>query len=112
MSEWTKLPALTEPEAGLQSGCTICGPTPVVLPLTAVCAVGFGDCVVTRDGEGVWQESPNDEEWLQLQHFEDMAAADPDHDWRIDFNKPLSQEVYQRQASGQWVLVEKGQGFA
>jgi hypothetical protein len=41
-----------------------------------------------------------------------MAAADPDHDWRIYFYAPLYEAEYQRQGDGCWVLIKKGEGFA
>ncbi len=42
----------------------------------------------------------------------DAAVADPDHDWRIFKFAPLYDAVYQRHAAGQWVLIERGEGFA
>jgi len=49
-------------------------------------------------------------QWTVAQ-AEKVAAADPDHDWRIVLYAPLHGEVYQRQ-DGRWVLVEKNDGFA
>lgn len=43
---------------------------------------------------------------------EKLAATDPDHDWRIVLFGPLHGEVYQRHGPGQWMLVEKNEGFA
>jgi hypothetical protein len=43
---------------------------------------------------------------------EKVAATAPDHDWRIVLYGPLHGEVYQRQGAGEWLLVEKNQGFA
>lgn len=42
---------------------------------------------------------------------ERVAKRDPDHDWRIVLYGPLHGEVYQRQ-DGEWLLVEKNEGFA
>jgi len=47
-----------------------------------------------------------------VQTVEDMAKADPDHDWRIYFEAPLYSAEYQRQGEGVWVLIRKGEGFA
>ena len=43
---------------------------------------------------------------------EALAAQDPDHDWRIVLHGPLSGRTYQRHGPGQWMLVEKNEGFA
>lgn len=104
---WTKLPALEKP--GLRSGCNICGPQPVTIPMEAQLCVGFGTVTVSKDGVGVWQGDDCD---VLLQRFEDMAALDPDHDWRVTFFQPLAEPEYQRHGSGEWVLVRKGDGFA
>lgn len=110
---WSKLPALTEMEAGLRSGCLNCGPQPVTLPMTAWIAVGFGFAGVTRDGAAVYSEGgiPDSEDWT-AQDAEDEALKDPDHDWRIVYHGPLSEAEYQRHAAGEWVLISKGMGFA
>lgn len=110
---WTKMPALTEKQAGLRSGCNICGPQPTTLPLEAELAVGFGACTVSKDGDGVYQEDHHsDNDPPTLQKFEDMAKKDPDHDWRVFFYGALSETEYQRHGDGEWVLIRKGEGFA
>lgn len=115
MSNWTKLPPLTVEQAGFRSGCLTCGPQPVTLALDACIAVGFGAAGVTKDGETVWEfdmnAEPDDSECM-LVRFENMAAVDPDHDWRAFFHGPLSEAEYQRQDVASWVLVKKGMGFA
>ena len=107
-----KLPAVTNP--GYRSGCLNCGPQPVGLPLEADLCVGFGSCTVTKDGQGIYDEGMlrNGEDAPTLQKFEDMAKADPDHDWRVQFFQPLSETEYQRHGDGAWVLVKRGEGFA
>lgn len=79
-----------------------------------VIAVGFGSAVATRDGEVVadgerWEEGDG---WLRLSQVEAMAAADPDHDWRVSLFAPLSEREYQRHGPDEWVLVHSGMGFA
>lgn len=111
MSNWERLTPLTEMEAGLRSGCLNCGPQPIALPLGAEIGVGFGSAGITKDGLGVW-ECDLDEEFKTCADAEQMALADPDHDWRIFFFGPLSESEYQRQGDGNWVLVKKGVGFA
>lgn len=111
---WSKMPALTEMEAGLRSGCLTCGPQPVTLPPDARIAVGFGAAGVTKDGVAIWEEDTHAdyEHCMTCAEAERTAALDPDHDWRIYYFGPLSEAVYQRHAPGEWVLIEKGQGFA
>jgi len=103
---WTKLPAY---EGSRSKGCLHCGSVHEALPLTHPLAVGFGQVTVTRDGEYVWA---GDDPSVWLRRFERRAAADPNHDWRVRFDAPLWEGVYQRQGEAYWVLVEKGMGFA
>jgi hypothetical protein len=78
-------------------------------------AVGFGSASVTRDGVEVWSEPvgdySEDDIWTGAD-AEKAAAADPDHDWRISKYASLYDAVYQRHGPGQWVLIERGDGFA
>lgn len=59
-------------------------------------------------------EDPNADEptYWTVQDAENAALADPEHDWRITLFSPLHGETYQRQGDGQWMLVEKNEGFA
>jgi len=95
----------TRPVSG---GCLSCPPKPAALPLTRVCAVGFGRVSVTRDGETVWE---GDSEKKRLGHFE-LRAREMPGDWRIRFEASLSDVMYQRQGESNWVLVFRGMGFA
>jgi len=106
---WEKLKPLEKP--GFRSGCLNCGSQPELLPMEAELAVGFGACTVTRGDDCLYQEGETDD-IPKLQHYEDMAKADPDHDWRASFHGPLSDTEYQRHGEGKWVLVKKGLGFA
>lgn len=103
---WKKLPPY---RGSLAKGCLTCGSAHDVLPLNSSLAVGFGLVTVTRDGDVVWQ---GDDSGVWLRRFERRAAKDPDHDWRVRFDAPLWDGVYQRQGEAHWVLVEKGRGFA
>lgn len=88
-------------------GCFNCGPRPNVLALTVPLAVGFGAVEVTRDGETVWA---GDSLKKRLAHAELWARETPG-DWRVTFNAPMSERMYQRKPEG-WVLVWNGFGFA
>jgi hypothetical protein len=77
---------------------------------------GFGGVRLTRDGECVypWGEDTtfDDEADRICREYEDVAAGDPEHDWRLRIDGPLSDYTYQRQGEALWVLVEQGVGFA
>jgi hypothetical protein len=78
-------------------------------------AVGFGFAACLKDGKPVLEEPQGDDGWDDFPtgaDAEKLAAADPDHDWRIQIEGPLSGRTYQRQGEGNWVLVEQNMGFA
>jgi len=49
---------------------------------------------------------------LTLADIEEVAADDPDHDWRLEIHGPMGGVIYQRQGCAQWVAVERLDGFA
>jgi hypothetical protein len=108
---WEKKPAI-------KSGgpaCACCGTPTDAFPMDGWIAVGFGDATVTRDGRAVYSEldDTNGEDGIWTGADAERAAAeDPDHDWRITFRAALYDAVYQRHLSEQWVLIERGDGFA
>lgn len=108
MSDWTKMPGLP----GRTNPCANCPPIPATLPLDCWIAVGFGGAGVSRDGASVWNYSEHEEVAWTVADAEAVAAADPNHDWRIAYYGPLHEEVYQRHGPREWVLIEKGEGFA
>ena len=100
---WTKLTAI----AAHHGGCLNCGPRPAQFPPDGVIAVGFGYAALHKDGAPVWSK-----DMMTGADAEALAAQDPDHDWRIVLHGPLSGRTYQRHGPGQWMLVEKNEGFA
>lgn len=107
--KWEKLPAI---EGGF-GGCLICGYQHPVLPMESIIAVGFGWASLTKNDETLYSEDPQEEDKIiTVAQAEEMAAKDPDHDWRIHLVAPLSERHYQRQGEKHWVLYEKGKGFA
>lgn len=106
---WRKLPAWT---GEIHQGCGSCAPVEAVAPLDMIIAVGFGVAQVTKGDEIIFQESMGDEEFHELQEFENMAKADPDHDWRALLVAPLREREYQRHGDEHWALVRSGEGFA
>ena len=108
---WKKEPAI-EVKHG---GCLNCGPRPSYFPLEGVIAVGFGYAALHRDGEPVWtepNEAESEDEYMTGAKAEELAAADPYHDWRIVLEGPMSGRTYQRHGAGEWALIEQNQGFA
>jgi hypothetical protein len=114
-------------------GCFVCecnGAKPLTFPADGLIAVGFGYAAVTKDGREMLREpdyeilydddgemlpedqQPPEQEYPTGADAEALAVADPDHDWRIHIEGPLSGRTYQRQGVGNWVLVEQNEGFA
>ena len=96
--------------------CRICNAgSHDLLSMDALLAVGFGGCVVTKDGKEVYSEQraeyENENFWIGAD-AEAAANEDPDHDWRVHFFAPLYEAEYQRQGRDHWPLVRKGRGFA
>lgn len=119
------LPTITA-EKRKPHACAVCeasGAIPITFPPEGLIAVGFGMAACLRDGRPVLEEpqerydddgEPIDEEleYPTGADAEALALADPDHDWRIQIEGPLSGRTYQRQGAGNWVLVEQNEGFA
>lgn len=107
---WVKEPPLT---GGRLIGCGNCGYKPEVAPLDMRIAVGFGCARLTKNGEIVWEEGNKEYvDCITVAQAEEMAAKDPDNDWRIELYGPLSEAVYQRHEPNMWVLIKTGLGFA
>lgn len=108
---WTKLPAIQ----GKQQPCLHAGVAESLFPPDGVIAVGFGYAGVHRDGEPVYSEPDCEDEnakYMTGAEAEALAAADPDHDWRILLQGAMSGREYQRHDAGRWVLVHQDEGFA
>ena len=87
-----------------------CPPPPAKsLPMNARLAVGFGDVTVRRDDAIVWE---GDDEDVRLHRFEMLAQLDPESVWTVRFYAPLIDTTYRRVGLNEWVLVQRGQGFA
>lgn len=99
-------------EGGQPSPCLCCGSRESQLCPEARISVGFGMAALTKNGECVWMEDDEWHECMTVAQAEELAAADPDHDWRIVLDGPLRGSTYQRHGEMQWVLVAKNQGFA
>lgn len=93
------------------NGC-VCCPTPQLhADLNIWLCVGFGCCMVTRDGEVIYDAMYD--ELLQLHHIEALAVLEPTCDWRLTMAGPLHGEVYQRHDDiGKWTCIHSDGGFA
>ncbi|MGL4230894.1 MAG: hypothetical protein ACRCWJ_05950 [Casimicrobium sp.] len=108
---WEKLPAIQ----GNLGGCLNCGVRPGLFPMDGIIAVGFGYAALHKNGRPVYMEpnNPHDgEEFMTGLKAEMIAAQDPDNDWQIVLEGPLSGRTYQRHGPVEWVLIEENQGFA
>ena len=104
-----KLPAVDGSVACLTCGCGALSD----LDMNRRIGVGFGSAGYSKDGKTLWEECGEEfDELPSVQQVEEMAQADPNHDWRIFFFAPLYEAEYQRQGEGVWVLVRKDVGFA
>lgn len=79
------------------------------LPLDWVVDACFGVGLVKRDGECIYQVGEG-EEARTVACFEDMAAKDPDHDWRIEYLESMREDYYQRQGANCWMLIDRNGG--
>jgi len=104
-----KLPAI----AAHVGGCLNCGERPAEFPANGVIAVGFGYAALTKNGQEIYSEQASkDDDFMTGEQAEAIALQDPDHDYRIVLDGPLSGRTYQRQDVGKWILIEKNEGFA
>lgn len=105
---------IMKPIRGGYGGCLNCGYQYSTLPMNSLIAVGFGYASVTKNGEEIYNENnlnSGDKLWT-TQNAENEALKDEDNDYRIHLVAPLSERHYQRQGKNNWVLYEKGTGFA
>lgn len=90
-------------------GCLTCSTAAPTLRMNRIMATGFGQVTVTKGDEMIWS---GDDPEREASEFEELAAKDPDHDWRIEFVGPLHGETYQRHGKENWVCIASNAGFA
>jgi len=95
----------------IHQGCPNCPPVKQVADMHMVIAVGFGCAQVWKDEELVFDEM-HAERRPRLAEFEEMAAQDSNHDWRVILHAPLRGREYQRHGESKWVLIDSNEGFA
>lgn len=109
---WKILPGIAEKD--LHVGCLNCSSARTKANMNMPIAVGLGVAMVTKDGDCFYDgESAYDNVVPKIvREIENIAAEDPDHDWRIVMHGPMHGETYQRQGPANWVCVESNDGFA
>jgi hypothetical protein len=112
-ANWAQVKPLEDKQ--LFIGCACCSTACRIAHPDMLIAVGFGSAVLTKGKELIYEETQDGPVWT-VADAEKLAAADPDHDWRIQKDGPLHGETFQRHASGkyagQWVCIDSNQGFA
>lgn len=97
----------------IHDGCAHAQSVERVAKMDMIIAVGFGLAQVWKGKELIYDEAYSDEgPWHNLLYFEEMAAKDPDYDWRIILHAPLRGSEYQRHGKEKWVLIGSNEGFA
>lgn len=116
-TNWAQIKPLDEDKIFI--GSLTCSSACRIAPMDMELAVGFGETIVTKDNELIYSECDQRHSkgptWT-VGDAEKLAAADPDHDWRIQKDGPLHGETFQRhhkgRYKGQWVCIESNRGFA
>ncbi|MCG6875021.1 MAG: hypothetical protein LJE97_08010 [Betaproteobacteria bacterium] len=84
-----------------------------ILAPDALVAVGIGYAAVTRDGAPMYEAECGDlEHAMSVRDAEAMAAAEPEHDWRIHLVGPLDDRHYRRGTDGRWKIYRRGYGLS
>jgi len=74
----------------------------------------YGEAYVTKDDKQIYDGEQDFQtgKWVKtVKEIEEVAAKDPNHDWRIVKYGPLHGETFQRQ-DGKWICIESNGGFA
>ena len=118
MVQMKKLKPLAENMRNLSKGCLNCGTVDMKAKMSRKLIQSFGGEYILKDNKMFYYPNQCDlsrESWKKqktLMWIELQARKSSRHDWRLVCDMPLHKEVYQRQGKNNWVLVEKGLGFA
>ena len=113
-----KLKPLEPNVENTSKGCLHCGTLPIKLKMNQKIVQSFGGEYITKNYKiFYWPDTCDlsDQDWKKqktLMWIENKARKSPNDDWRLIFDMPLYDAVYQRQGKNNWVLVKKGLGFA
>lgn len=107
---WKKPPI----EGGV-GACLCCSVTADILNLKTVLYFGVaGGWVIKKDGQEFFQEE-GDKDWDDCKKLEAIEALIPEGDnseYTAHLDTPMRDAVYQRHDKNQWVLIQKGPGWA
>jgi len=98
----------------LHYGCINCSTAALEAPMEMLICTGFGEAYVTKDDKQIYDGEQDFQtgKWVKtVKEIEEVAAKDPNHDWRIVKYGPLHGETFQRQ-DGKWICIESNGGFA
>lgn len=94
----------------VHSSCLNCPPKPGVLRYRDDPTPGFGMVGIFRDGETV--AGTCGEAATLIRRWRGEAHRDPDHEWVIEIDGPMSGVRYTRQPTGKWLTTHRSRGFA
>lgn len=74
----------------------------------------IGSALLTKNSLVIWEQLPTYEydDCILGHDAEKIAKQDPENDWRIYINAPMWDAMWQRQGDDNWVLIQKGRGYA
>jgi hypothetical protein len=91
-------------------GCLNCGPRPGILRYKDDPSPGFGTVAIIRDGEVVASTCRGAA--TLIRRWRGAARVQPNHEWVVEVDGPLSGTRYTRQPNGRWMATHKSMGFA
>lgn len=96
--KWEKLPPIKDED--IHIGCLNCSTATPEASMDMMIAVGFGTAMITKNGELFYdgeKDYHDNGEPKRLKEIEEIAAKDPDNDWRFIKHGPMHGETFQRQ---------------
>lgn len=104
--------------------CELNGAKPLTFGADNIIAVGFGSATLTKDGQLVYEEPrlDYDDDGVPKEGPEPdymtgatalaLAKSEPERDWIIDLQGPMSGRTYQFQGDAGFVMIDQNEGFA
>lgn len=99
---------------GSGSSCLCCPDTSEILPLGTKIYNGFGGWSINKNGEHFYS-AENGLDWddfKDISYIEELIGEDTENEFTAILSTPLRDAKYQRHSKNNWVLIEKGEGFA
>lgn len=106
---------------GGAGGSLCCGGTSAILDVNTVLYNGYGGWSIQKNGS-LFYCGEIDTDWEKEKSIADIDEeidpstyphlSDPNDEYVAIFDSPLRSAKYQRHQKGNWVLIEKGEGFA